>query len=497
MVTAVADSPGVLSTLSDWWNSWTGEGVSSKIESFSTRRNQDIEKVLNFNSKSFLGKQENDVTRSLAKVSSSFRGVAQDARTELFSLLAKAEDNSDALVRIIQSDTTAIGATLGKQQLKPIHYAAYVGSAWAIGVLLEHGASLECFDRDGNTPLHLASSSLRNGVSGRKALSVLLKHSSAQKFINSSNNKGLNAVCMACMTGDEGSLQLLLSNGGDAFHREARMGLFKPISGDCFTPLCYAAQSGSSKCVRLLLEKNVDVKHKAKGGITPLHIAASSGSEASVRLLLKAGANANTLSDTGAVPLSVACAHGSLGCAKALLDSTDSKHVLPSVYEALSKGKVGCAYLLVYRNLHSSLDFSAALFLAIESNVADKDILEILIQTDAMNARLKSGDTPLKLASRKGNEVAISLLLNAKNWTETDLKDAESVAANKDIRELIMPSVNLIQNEVCVCCLAAPANVVFLPCNHVQCCASCTGSVMRVDPRCPMCREDITETKRM
>mmetsp|Transcript_31707 Transcript_31707/g.39091 ORF Transcript_31707/g.39091 Transcript_31707/m.39091 type:complete len:357 (+) Transcript_31707:1199-2269(+) len=353
---------------------------------------------------------------------------------------------------------------------------------------------MDVVDKDGNTPLMLASSSLKKGISGKKVLDAMFKHiSAAKKIVNKENHKGLTPVCMASMTGDAPSLKVLLANGGNPHHREPRMSVFNTASGDGFSPLCYAVQSGSIKCVKLLLNQSVNVNHAGKNMVTPLHIAASNGNADCVRALIKAGAKINEQTSTGSTPLSLACAYGNVECARVLLSDTSPQHILPALYEALKKGKSGCAYLIVYRNLHASLDFGPALFLAIESNISDKDVLEILSQTDAVHARMKNGDSPLKLAAKKGNGIAVSVLLDGHTWSEKDIKESISVA-NGEVKNLLVPTDNRVISEECVCCLLAPSNVVFLPCNHIQCCAKCSESVMRVDPRCPMCREPISKT---
>ena len=51
--------------------------------------------------------------------------------------------------------------------------------------------------------------------------------------------------------------------------------------------------------------------------------------------------------------------------------------------------------------------------------------------------------------------------------------------------------------ELCVVCLAACRDHIFLPCAHMACCATCANYVIHDTKKCPTCRVDVTEIKKI
>lgn len=49
----------------------------------------------------------------------------------------------------------------------------------------------------------------------------------------------------------------------------------------------------------------------------------------------------------------------------------------------------------------------------------------------------------------------------------------------------------LSDGQICVTCLQNPREVALFPCGHVCVCADCS---LRIDERCPVCREQVDET---
>ena len=87
------------------------------------------------------------------------------------------------------------------------------------------------------------------------------------------------------------------------------------------TGLMYAAEWGSTECVRLLLPVS-DPGAMNEGGGSALHLAAAMGNEEVVRLLLPES-DANLRDKGGMTPLMMAAVHGWDGCVEALLPVSD------------------------------------------------------------------------------------------------------------------------------------------------------------------------------
>lgn len=97
----------------------------------------------------------------------------------------------------------------------------------------------------------------------------------------------MSAVSLACERDDAASLSRLLACG-------SRADLPVPAFGSWASPLYWAAQHGSTACVRLLLEAGAPVDvGRADDGSSPLYTAAFSGHAECARLLLAAGADAD------------------------------------------------------------------------------------------------------------------------------------------------------------------------------------------------------------
>jgi len=75
------------------------------------------------------------------------------------------------------------------------------------------------------------------------------------------------------------------------------------------SPLYYACEQGSEKCVRALVDLRVDVNAITTNGRTPLHAACAKGNAAIVNLLIRAGAVANVLSIDSMFPLFIFPSH--------------------------------------------------------------------------------------------------------------------------------------------------------------------------------------------
>ena len=136
----------------------------------------------------------------------------------------------------------------------PLHWAAYSGSAPCVQLLIEAGARHDVTNlRDGSTPLHLAARY------GQQAAAQALLESDAD--VNALNNRGNTALHECCSNSEvSGVVETLL-------RARANLEVYNdPDSGErMMTPLLVAAQAGSLKAVRLLLQRGANPQACVRG----------------------------------------------------------------------------------------------------------------------------------------------------------------------------------------------------------------------------------------
>jgi uncharacterized protein len=113
---------------------------------------------------------------------------------------------------------------------------------------------------------------------------------------NEPGRDGFTPLMWAAASGDTCSMQLLIRAGADV----------RAMSPAGVTPLIIAAQRGNLEAVQLLLEAGVDPSQQLTNGPTALYAAASFGHENIVALLLRKGAKVNARCGQGRTALMVA-----------------------------------------------------------------------------------------------------------------------------------------------------------------------------------------------
>lgn len=150
----------------------------------------------------------------------------------------------------------------------------------------------------------------------------------------------------AAFMGDSELLALLITAGA----------YINATDKDGDTPLCFAAKSGHSECVRLLLAApGIDVNKSDRKGFTPLYCAAKSGHVECARLLLAApGIDVNKAANDNWTPLCWAAGNGHVECIRLLLaapgidvNKSDRENGWTPLYRAAGNGHIECVRLLL------------------------------------------------------------------------------------------------------------------------------------------------------
>jgi ankyrin repeat protein len=229
---------------------------------------------------------------------------------------------------------------------------------------------------------------------------------------------GLAALCPAAATrsgdfslyhaaqaGDAAQVSDLLAAGAE---------VDLPIHID--TPLHAAATAGHADAAALLIDAGANLERFGVLG-TPLHVAATAGHIDVVRLLIAKGADLEAIT-YGGTPLAYAADQGHADIVAALIsagaemDGGDEGH--RPIVVAARAGYFGIVRLLVSVGADvrlidgSSCDYTALHYVAEQGDLA---MARELLQAGAdPNSRGTKGETPITLASRRGNHILVALL---------------------------------------------------------------------------------------
>jgi ankyrin repeat protein len=300
-----------------------------------------------------------------------------------------------------------IHALCTQTQQSSLHMAVMGDHMSTVKLLVERGASVECRDADGDTPLISGS---RNGS---KSIEILLE---AGADVNAFNKNGCTALHWSCYNGHESVVEQLLISG--AQNRKDNNGLL---------PWHYAANGvGSEPIIQLLLRYFPDsVNARGRSGCTALHSAAIQGNLPLVNLLLKNGAGIEAKTDDGEIPLDYAVYNGSEPIVQLLLQQ--SPHTIKArrndgetlLHCAVRGGQLSTMKLLLMID-PTLLDVKAdiglsALFLAVLQD--KKEIVELLLQHGCqLTLRKIDGAAPWDIINTKVPRAEIIDLLVTHGW---------------------------------------------------------------------------------
>ncbi|HEX7648699.1 MAG TPA: ankyrin repeat domain-containing protein [Noviherbaspirillum sp.] len=116
---------------------------------------------------------------------------------------------------------------------------------------------------------------------------------------------GDTALMVACYKGNKAAVEALVAKGAE-------------INRTGWTPLHYAAASGSNEIVQMLLDKSAYIDAESPNKTTPLMMAARAGHIMTVKLLLDEGADATLKNDLGMTAIDFAAKHDHTDIAEGL-----------------------------------------------------------------------------------------------------------------------------------------------------------------------------------
>jgi ankyrin repeat protein len=267
--------------------------------------------------------------------------VAADLR-----LIEAARAKDAAAVRTLLKTGVDVNTAQG-DGATALHWAVHYDDVATVDLLLRSGARVNAANDLGVTPLYLACTN-RNEPMVERLLAAGANPSA--KLLNG------ETVLMNCSrTGNAGSVKALLAAG-------ARVNVTEPAHDQ--TALMWAAAEKHPEVVHLLIDAEADVRARSrtypetvtsevtqragreelnytvlKGGSTPLLFAARSGDTESIRLLIAAGADVNDTLPNGMTAL-VLAAHSGQGPAASVL---------------LEKGADPNAAAIGYTGLHAAV----------------------------------------------------------------------------------------------------------------------------------------------
>ncbi|XP_041427520.1 B-cell lymphoma 3 protein homolog [Xenopus laevis] len=157
----------------------------------------------------------------------------------------------------------------------PLHLAVITDQPAMVSLLLQHGATPQIPDRNGQTCVHLACE-----YESMRCLEILLR---GRKWgLEATNYQGMTALHVAISTGHEDLALCLLDNGADVDTVDIKSGR---------SSLIQAVEGGSIELVSLLLQRGAQVNAQTYAGNTALHVASGRGLVEITRLLLRSGAD--------------------------------------------------------------------------------------------------------------------------------------------------------------------------------------------------------------
>lgn len=303
------------------------------------------------------------------------------------------------------------------------------------------GADVNCTDKYGNTPLHIA---VKNDTISPLVLRCLIIELGAN--LNKLNGEGYTPLHICVIEGRDNCLAEVIKNeklnvnkcskgaekfnGHTALHMAVELGRTEmvkcllqwdadvnSVNDDGYTPLHISVQKGRAECfAELIKEETLDFNKAAEKFHlhTPLHIAVDSHSSEMVKLLIQLGADVNSLNDDGYTPLHISVLKGHTSCFKELIRvptlevNKRSKGAAEfnghnALHMALTKKRKECVDLLMkHKELDVNLVVDAGCTKVMEDHYMDHTVPDSEQEGDGSRY---SGYTALHIAAGRETKV--------------------------------------------------------------------------------------------
>jgi ankyrin repeat protein len=370
------------------------------------------------------------------------------------------EDHSNIdIVNLLLSRNASVDQ-LDKEGYSPLHVASMYGHIDIVNTLLRNNASVDQLGMEGYSSLYVASQNghidvvntlLRNNASinlpnDQKAtplyvasqnghidvVKVLLRNKAS---VNQMTDRGRSPLHIA--SGHHGNIDivnLLLSSNASV----------DQLDKEGYSPLCFASKNGYIDIVNTLLSNNASVDVFDNRGVSPLSFASQNGHIDIVNILLRNNASIDLPNGQGATSLSAAIFCGQIDIVNTLLrnnasvDLFDDQGVTPLI-TAIYYGHIDVVNALLNRNASmDQCDLQGVSPLHVAIYKGHIDIVTALLKRNAsVNLIDGRGISPLYLAVQISDiDVVSKLLLSG---AETNTKD------NNGFSPLQMACCNILE----------------------------------------------------
>jgi ankyrin repeat protein len=341
------------------------------------------------------------------------RSAAQDLATPFYEALRRGE------LTAVQSLLKSAEVNLrDRRGATPLMYAAAIGSAEALTLLLNAGADVKARnDFDAAALIWAAGDPVKSRI--------LIEHGAD---VNAASKQGRRPLMMAARRdGNADLVRLMLAKGAIADVKDTR--------GN--TALMYAAQTGDVEMMRALTDQDADVNASNAQGATPLGNAVCSNRIGAVKLLLAKGAKPNA-------------AMASLGMVR------HGPIALGNLSPLMAAAPYGSAEM-VGELLKAGADVNARdvrgmtpLMLSVASETQDIDVVKLLLKAGAEpNIKSVAGETALDWANRYGSRPVIAALKRAGAGAGTPDSGPPTVVRHAPLHppEALNQSLKLLQRS--------------------------------------------------
>lgn len=271
----------------------------------------------------------------------------------------------------------------------PLHFAVSAGTAPVVRLLLDHGADPDILDNRGTSPLSLSF------LAPDKAVQQLcLSHSPAQ---TEEEAYLLEELALSLRNG-ENTATIKTRSGQSLLHQAADIGSVRAARilvdhGAKVTsyddrgrqPIHVAAFAGHTEVVRLLLEAKAEIDAKTQDGETALFLAMGAGQGDVVEFLLAHGANPNiVIAGSQLTALHMAVIRGPLGIVKLLvaggasLKARDALEMTPLLHAVMAGQKDVVQYLVSHGADVQATDIGGRSAAQIARDHGHPELLELL-----------------------------------------------------------------------------------------------------------------------